>query len=120
MDQGLKERLIGAAVLTVLAVWLIPWLLDGPDEPIVDDGAALELPVPSGHVGELRTEVIDLSARRDTGGPSAAAGQRDPVRSGGAEAGANAAALAAAHITPPATSSGADDEGSAATPAAVA
>ena len=30
MDQGLKERLIGAAVLVALGVWLIPWVLDGP------------------------------------------------------------------------------------------
>src|SRR5690606_529064 len=65
MDQGLKERLIGAAVLAALAVWLVPWLLDGPDEPLLDDRPALELPVPSGHVGELRTEIIDLSPRRD-------------------------------------------------------
>jgi len=73
MDQGLKERLIGAAVLVALGVWLIPWLLDGPDAPITTDGGAIELPVPSGHVGEMRTEVIDLAARRD-GGRSAPAG----------------------------------------------
>ena len=110
MDQGLKERLIGAAVLTVLAVWLIPWLLDGPDEPIVDERAALELPVPSGHVGELRTEVIDLSARRDAGAPTAASAQRDPAPAGGSAAGGgNAAAAAAARIAPPATSSGSSD-----------
>src|SRR5690606_40784705 len=33
MDQGLKERLIGAAVLIGLAVWLVPWVLDGGAEP---------------------------------------------------------------------------------------
>src|SRR5690606_27066344 len=64
MDQGLKERLIGAAVLVALAVWLIPWLLDGPEHPLPDDEEPLRLPVPSGHVGEVRTEVIDLSPRR--------------------------------------------------------
>ena len=31
MDQGLKERLVGAAVLVAIAVWLIPWVLDGPE-----------------------------------------------------------------------------------------
>jgi len=77
MDQGLKERLIGAAVLAALAVWLIPWLLDGPDEPIIDERGALELPVPSGHVGELRTEVIDLSPRRDAAGASARSDERE-------------------------------------------
>ena len=34
MDQGLKERLIGAAVLVALGVWLIPWLLDGRQEQV--------------------------------------------------------------------------------------
>ena len=30
MDRSLKERVIGASVLVGLAVWLIPWVLDGP------------------------------------------------------------------------------------------
>jgi len=72
MDQGLKERLIGAAVLVALAVWLIPWLLDGPDHPLPDDDEPLILPVPSGHVGEVRTEVIDLSPRRGDDASAAA------------------------------------------------
>lgn len=76
MDQGLKERLIGAAVLVALAVWLVPWLLDGPDEPITADGATLELPVPSGHVGEIRTEVIDLAPRREASRPTGAGSGR--------------------------------------------
>lgn len=65
MDQGLKERLIGAAVLVALAVWLIPWLLDGPEQPLPSDLDPLTLPVPSGHVGEVRTEVIDLAPPGD-------------------------------------------------------
>jgi len=39
MDRHLKERLIGATVLVVIGVWLIPWLLDGPDQR--DDGTGL-------------------------------------------------------------------------------
>jgi hypothetical protein len=27
MDQGLKERLVGAAVLIAIAVWLVPWVV---------------------------------------------------------------------------------------------
>jgi DedD protein len=48
MDQGLKERLIGAAVLVALGVWLIPWVLDGKKEQVELDGAeaALRLPTP--------------------------------------------------------------------------
>jgi DedD protein len=33
MDEGLKERLVGAAVLVVLAVIFVPMVLDGPDAP---------------------------------------------------------------------------------------
>lgn len=63
MEQGLKERLIGAAVLVVLAVWLIPWLLDGPDDLIEDGPVSLQLPVPQEQVGQVRTETIDLRPR---------------------------------------------------------
>ena len=43
MDQHLKERLVGAAVLVVIGVLVIPVLLDGPppDEPVP---VGLELP----------------------------------------------------------------------------
>ena len=40
MDRHLKERLIGATVLVVIGVWIIPWLLDGTDQR--DDGTELE------------------------------------------------------------------------------
>ena len=33
MDSKVKERIIGAAVLVALGVWLIPWVLDGSDPP---------------------------------------------------------------------------------------
>ena|SRR5690606_17679576 len=96
MDQGLKERLIGAAVLAALAVWLVPWLLDGPDEPLLDDRPALELPVPSGHVGELRTEIIDLSPRRDaSAAPSGGGRTAEPAPARPAEGGDGAAAATA-------------------------
>ena len=44
MDQGLKERLVGAAVLVAIAVWLIPWVLDGPEAPLESNGSSLQLP----------------------------------------------------------------------------
>jgi DedD protein len=44
MDSPLKERLIGAAVLVALGVWLIPWLLDGSAGSRESDAPALELP----------------------------------------------------------------------------
>jgi DedD protein len=44
MDQGLKERLVGAAVLVAIAVWLIPWVLDGPERGIETQSNSLQLP----------------------------------------------------------------------------
>ena len=44
MEQGLKERLVGAAVLVAIAVWLIPWVLDGPDGGTEAPPSSLQLP----------------------------------------------------------------------------
>ena len=56
MDQQLKERLVGAAVLVVAGILFIPLLLDGPDEqPAVKVG--LELPAPD---SGKRTHTIRL------------------------------------------------------------
>ena len=44
MDQGLKERLVGAAVLVAIGVWLIPWVLDGPENTLDTSGSSLQLP----------------------------------------------------------------------------
>ena len=63
MDRSLKERLIGASVLVGLAVWLIPWVLDGPlpdteFEPAQVPAAERSLP--------LRTQTIRLDTPQDT------------------------------------------------------
>jgi DedD protein len=63
MDPRLKERLIGAAVLIALAVWLIPLVLDGPAP--VRETAPLTLDLPLGEeIPALRTRTIDLDDRR--------------------------------------------------------
>jgi DedD protein len=63
MDPRLKERLIGAAVLIALAVWLIPLVLDGPAP--VRETAPLTLDLPLGEeIPALRTQTIDLDDRR--------------------------------------------------------
>jgi DedD protein len=63
MDQGLKERLIGAAVLVGLGVWLIPWVLDGKQEPLEVDSshAALRLPAPDEPL-PVRSQTLTLDA----------------------------------------------------------
>lgn len=125
MDQGLKERLIGAAVLVALAVWLIPWVLDGPDQPIPEDAEPLRLPVPSGHVGEVRTEVIDLSQRRqgDDGNPGASseprpgAGVERRAEPATASVTARAAESGSAPSSSPASDSGVEAAAASAAPA---
>ncbi len=70
MDQGLKERLIGAAILVALGVWLIPWVLDGGGEHETAP-TTLELPVPE-QAAPMRTHTIHLDADRSTPVPAAA------------------------------------------------
>lgn len=68
----MKERLIGAAVLVALAVWLIPWVLDGPDgpEPVVEaDSGALELPAAESS-SAVRTQTIQLDETREPPTPA--------------------------------------------------
>ena len=65
MDQSLKERLVGAAVLVALGVWLIPWLLDGRQEQVNlgSPSSALRLPAPDGPL-PVRTQTLALDAAK--------------------------------------------------------
>src|SRR4029077_16340692 len=65
MDQSLKERLIGAAVLVLLGVWLIPWLLDGRQEQANPGSStsALRLPAPDGPL-PVRSQTLALDAAK--------------------------------------------------------
>src|SRR6185436_4652100 len=70
MDQGLKERLVGAAVLVAIAVWLIPWVLDGHENPVETGPASLQLPASQEPV-PMRKQTLKL------GEPPAAAQPTD-------------------------------------------
>jgi DedD protein len=59
MEQGLKERLVGAAVLIAIAVWLIPWVLDGPEAPLEETGGSLQLPAAEEPM-PMRTQTLRL------------------------------------------------------------
>ena len=59
MDQGLKERLVGAAVLVAIAVWLIPWVLDGPEAPLEATAGSLQLPAAEEPM-PMRTQTLRL------------------------------------------------------------
>ena len=75
MDRGLKERLVGAAVLVTLGVWLIPWLLDGPVQTSRDESETLQLPLPA-DTTPLRSKTITLDSEREP--PKLAVGRSEP------------------------------------------
>src|SRR5215471_6164330 len=68
MDQSLKERLIGAAVLVALGVWLIPWLLDGHQQQtsLGSSSSTLRLPTPDGPL-PVRSQTLTLSPAKSDG-----------------------------------------------------
>jgi len=59
MDQGLKERLVGAAVLVAIAVWLFPWVLDGPEGGAELPASSLQLPSAEEPM-PMRTQTLKL------------------------------------------------------------
>jgi DedD protein len=71
MDQGLKERLVGAAVLVAIGVWLIPWVLDGPETTVETGPASLQLPAAEEPL-PMRTQTLTI------GEPEAAAPAETP------------------------------------------
>ena len=82
MDRGLKERLVGAAVLVALGVWLIPWVLDGPGQTTRTDSEALELPA-STVAAPLRFQTITLDNDREPPTPAVGTTEDNHAASGG-------------------------------------
>jgi len=96
MDQGLKERLVGAAVLVAIGVWLIPWVLDGPENPVDSGASSLQLPAAE-EPTPMRTQTLrlggpaedppaestaataDVTAENDTPAPVAVAAEPAPT-----------------------------------------
>jgi DedD protein len=73
MDQGLKERLVGAAVLVAIAVWLIPWVLDGPEGGAEAPESSLQLPSAEEPM-PMRTQILKLGdATESSAGPAPSA-----------------------------------------------
>jgi DedD protein len=69
MDQGLKERLVGAAVLVAIGVWLIPWVLDGPEEPLETGASSLQLPAAEEPM-PMRTQTLRLGGEAEPVAPA--------------------------------------------------
>ncbi|HEY4530060.1 MAG TPA: SPOR domain-containing protein, partial [Luteimonas sp.] len=75
MDSGLKQRLIGAAVLIALAVIFLPMLVQGPAP---DSGVSdLSLHVPDAPAGDYVTRDLPLVAPAATGGSGLLAADGD-------------------------------------------
>jgi DedD protein len=64
MDRGLKERLVGAAVLVAIGAWLIPWVLDGPERIDATETTSLQLPTPVSDTPAIRTETVVLDRQQ--------------------------------------------------------
>jgi len=62
VESQVKERIVGAAVLVALGVWLIPWVLDGTDEAPAEPEVSerLTLPAVEESSAPVRTETIEL------------------------------------------------------------
>ena len=79
MDQGLKERLVGAAVLVAIAVWLVPWVLDGPDAGIEPPASSLQLPAAEEPM-PIRTQTLRLGDAPETAAAPAASSSAPEVK----------------------------------------
>ena len=58
MDRALKERIIGAAVLVVVVVLVVPVFLDGP--PGADEVVSERVPLPGQSDQESKTVILEL------------------------------------------------------------
>ena len=70
MDRALKERIIGAAVLVVFVVLVVPVFLDGPPES--GEVVSERVPLP-GQAAEGETRTVVLERDRDEPVPAASA-----------------------------------------------
>jgi DedD protein len=62
MDPALRQRLIGAAVLILLAVIFVPMLLDGPPPEIDTREVSLEIPAQPVETRRLPVEPVPVSS----------------------------------------------------------
>lgn len=79
MDQALKQRLIGAAVLVALAVIFIPMLLEAP-EPEATPAGQLPLDIPARPDLPMQTRDVPLNLPQPGGATPAAPAADDPNR----------------------------------------
>jgi DedD protein len=76
MDRALKERIIGAAILVVVVVLVVPVFLDGP--PGADEVVSERVPLPGQSDQESKTVILELDRSEPV--PSNGANQPAAVR----------------------------------------
>jgi DedD protein len=123
MDRRVKERLVGASILVVLIVLIVPELLSGPPGPAP---AAVGPRLPASAPAEaVRNVTVDLATSKapepDTTAAEAAASSAPPpeahsAEAASAESGADANTDTGAQAAPPADAPSADTPAAAAPP----
>src|ERR1700722_20068235 len=73
MDRRVKERLVGASILVVLIVLIVPALLSGPPQTPAPSAAAPGLPVNVGTPEPIRNVTVDLTTSKPPAPEPAAA-----------------------------------------------
>jgi DedD protein len=75
MERRLKERLVGATILVVLIVLLVPELLSGPSRPLRTSAMT------GGSNDTVRNVTVDLATSKATPAPDSAASAAAPMES---------------------------------------
>lgn len=78
MDRRVKERLVGATILVVLIVLIVPELLSGPKRP-----ASVPPPLTTGPAEPVRNVTVDLATSKATPGAEAPASPVAPPAASG-------------------------------------
>ena len=81
MEEGLKQRLVGAVVLVLLAVVFVPMLLDFPREA---ERVEADLPAPPEGESGFSSRVVPLEETHGVAEPAVPEGSGDPVLEQGA------------------------------------
>lgn len=79
MDRAIKERLVGAVVLVILAILVVPVFLDGPPQEAAVIVETLALPGQEGQVTERKTIVLPRNRTEPVPSATNSAEQKAPV-----------------------------------------
>lgn len=103
MDRGLKERIVGASVLVIFAVLIVPVFLDGPGDDTAIVSESVTLPGQNADAGQQQTIVLERDRSEPV--PAAATDDRQPEKAAATarKAPSNESARAAAPVTASAT-----------------